>query len=184
MWTEQVNINFNSQYFKVDFSRFSRLKIIKILKILSIFSKLSKKDHFQDFQRIKFQYSRIISQHFSSSLGQAGKLIEPPRIISYINLYRFSYTFNWYVLLSEYLFYIREFSSDSFVQLNISIWTQSIDVTNIVLHQCHPWIINLESRWDSPIWYWGADEEINKNQRSNWLQEVKCNWDQGNQEKG
>ena len=40
--------------------------------------------------------------------------------------------------------------TDSFVQLNISALTQSTDVTNIVLHQCYPWIINLESRWDSP----------------------------------
>ena len=46
--------------------------------------------------------------------------------------------------------YMRIQFNDSFVQLNISVWTQSTDVTNIVLHQCHPWIINLELRWDSP----------------------------------
>ena len=40
--------------------------------------------------------------------------------------------------------------TDSFVQLNISVLTQSIDVINIVLHQFHPWIINPESSCDSP----------------------------------
>ena len=170
-----------TSYYEFQLSKFQSkfLKIFKTLKILLRFSRFSK------IRFSKNQFS-IFKNHFTAfftfTLGQAGKLIELPCIISCISLYRFSHTFNCYVLLSEYLFDIYE---NPVLWFFYTIKYFSLNAINWSYKHCPPSVSSLDYQsWIKVgigLVYWGAmtDEEI-QNQRSNWLQEVKYNCDQGN----